>query len=146
MQYTKDDYDAWNERKYQIHSTAHHKFVKVRRVCLVESGLNAGTEQNGNIDRDNDSFLRFYIILKVFNEKGFWGVPMTTATLTESSNVHLVNYVVNENRLMENVVVLLKQLKYIDTKRVVEGRTNVGTISLEDFAMIVKKIKNIFPT
>ncbi len=70
-----NDFDAWNEIKKKIEQeNSTDRFPKEGEVWMSSFGKNVGYEQNGA----GDTFSRPVLIVKKFNNRMFWCVPLST--------------------------------------------------------------------
>lgn len=70
----KKEFDAWNERKKKLNDRAQAVFFHEREIWFAHLGTNIGFEQDGK----GENFGRPILIFRKFNNKVFWGVPLTT--------------------------------------------------------------------
>jgi mRNA interferase MazF len=69
------DFDNWNDLKKSIHNDDKGLTIfQERDVWWCSIGLNIGHEQDGK----GDYFNRPVLVIKKFNNRLFWGVPLTT--------------------------------------------------------------------
>ena len=65
-------FDEWNIFKKRINVRNNQIFFHEREIWFVHLGKNVGHEQDGGSE-----FLRPVIILKKFNQRLFWGIPLS---------------------------------------------------------------------
>lgn len=99
------DFDRWNKTKKKISSKQHFP-VKLGDVHWCSLGLNIGFEQDG----DNENFQRPVIILKKFSSSFVLVAPITTRN-------HVGDWYLDINILNQRRLVILNQIKPVDTKR-----------------------------
>jgi mRNA interferase MazF len=70
------EFDRWNTIKKKIDSskTAHEFFPKIGEVWMMSLGINIGYEQDGS----GDNFSRPALVVKKFNNKIYWIVPLSS--------------------------------------------------------------------
>lgn len=69
------DFDTWNKKKKHIESNAYeHLTFHEREIWWCSIGHNIGDEQDGK----NKLFERPVLVIKKFNDKICWTVPMST--------------------------------------------------------------------
>lgn len=123
-------YDIWNEEKKILHNKEHNKIIfHEREVWWCSIGKNLGDEQDGK----NKLFERPVLIVKKFNSKIAWVVPLTSQ---EKDGKYYYAFPFNGR----NQVALLSQLKLISTKRM---RRIISGIRYCDFWEIRKKLKEL---
>lgn len=72
----KHNFDNWNILKKKIDGTHEepNKYPKEGEVWMSNVGKNIGFEQNGA----GETFSRPILIVKKFNNRMFWGIPLST--------------------------------------------------------------------
>ena len=69
------DFDSWNEEKKSLENVGHDILAfHEREIWWCSIGINLGDEQDGK----NELFERPVLILKKFNNKVAWVLPMST--------------------------------------------------------------------
>lgn len=68
------DFINWIQYKIIIHNKPQLVSFKEREIWWCSIGINVGTEQDGK----NQKFNRPVLIVKKFNNRQFWGIPLTT--------------------------------------------------------------------
>lgn len=103
------DFDKWNNLKKTIDSNKDEsqKFPKEGEIWMSNLGENIGFEQNGS----GDNFSRPVLIIKKFNNKMFWAVPLSTK---QKKFDFYFNYIDVNN---QKVSAILAQMKLISVKR-----------------------------
>ncbi len=119
------DFDVWNVRKKEIDESAEIVFHE-REIWWSSIGINVGDEQDGK----NDFFERPVLIIKKFNNKLAWVLPMSTKK-KEGVYYHPLAYSETSN------IVLLSQLRVISSKRF---RRYVRKLSRGEFKKIKEKL------
>ncbi len=121
------DFDNWNKEKKILESTANETLVfHEREIWWCSIGLNVGDEQDGK----NDYFERPVLVIRKFNKKVAWVLPMSTKCKT-GIYYHNLEY---EGQIFS---VLLSQLKLISVKRF---KRQIRKISPHQFSLIQNKI------
>lgn len=102
------DYDLWNALKKSIQSKPDASlFPKESEVWMVILGKNLGYEQNGI----GDNFSRPVLVIKKFNNKMFWCIPLSTK---QKNFDFYFNFMDQDNK---KVSLILAQLKLMSIKR-----------------------------
>lgn len=121
------DFDNWNKEKKVLESTAKEILsFHEREILWCSIGLNLGDEQDGK----NDYFERPVLVIRKFNKKVAWVLPMSTKFKT-GIYYHNLEY---EGQMFS---VLLSQLKLISVKRF---KRQIRKISPHQFSLIQDKI------
>lgn len=126
----KDDFDTWNAIKKDIseESSVNRRNIPRREDVWVSIlGKNIGFEQNGI----GDYFLRPVLIVKKFNNKMFWVVPLSRK---QKDLDFYVNYTDQSGR---EVSAIVSQLKLISINRF---KRKLYTIESEVFTQVINKI------
>ncbi len=120
-------FDIWNFEKKKLESSGHEELVfHEREIWWCSIGINLGDEQDGK----NEFFERPVLILKKFNKKVAWILPMSTKA-KEGVYYHSLNY---DGRIFS---VILSQLRLVSVKRF---RRFLRKISPAQFEMVREKI------
>ncbi len=93
-------------------------------------GLNIGVEEDGK----NNNFERPVLIIKKFNEKMMFCIPLTTQV---KESKYMAIYELKGLKYGAK----LSQMKLIDSKRLIR---KVDVLDLEQFKFIIKSLKSIF--
>ncbi len=127
------DFDLWNKVKKKIDNKYVEEtlFIKEGEVWMMNMGLNIGYEQNGN----GENFSRPGLIIKKFNRKMFWAIPLST----KQKNFDF--YYNFRDPLHKNVSLILAQIKLCSVKRLQRKLYDIEDSTLLD---VVNKIKDLF--
>lgn len=128
----QNDFDYWNELKKKIESEQNdpNKFPKEGEVWMSNLGKNIGFEQNGS----GNSFSRPILIIKKFNNKMFWCVPLST----KQKNLDFYfNYTDPQN---QKVSAILAQMKLISIKRLKRKMYEIDLKTLEEIKIVIKSL------
>ena len=124
------DFNKWNKLKQKLHNQNKRLYFHEREIWFCSLGANIGFEQDGK----NQNFERPILIFKKFNNKIFWGIPL-------SSQIKQGKYYFKFNFKNKDSVAILSQLKLIDGKRLVR---KFSTINKDDFFNLTSVLKNLF--
>jgi mRNA interferase MazF len=124
-------FDQWNIKKKAIDSKRRPFFYE-RQVWFCAHGLNVGSEQNGK----GKDFLRPVVIVKKFNYRTFWGIPLTSQSKTGS------HYLSMHSGSGRQSIAILHQLRLFDAKRL---KYQIGVVPKEIFILLTKNLKDIIP-
>lgn len=122
------DFDVWNEIKKKIENKPNYLAIKEREIRWARIGLNVGDEEDGK----GEIFERPIFIVKKFNNKVAWVLPMSTKQGNPKFYIK-IHYGTVES------FVILSQLKLMSVKRI---QRYVGKISPSKFISIKRKIIN----
>lgn len=125
------NFDEWNIVKKDLESnTKIITFPKEGEVWMTYYGLNIGYEQDGS----KDYFSRPILILKKFNNKMFWVVPLST------KQKRIDFYYNFTDRNGQNVSAILAQLKLISVKRMSRKMYQVDDTLLAHIKYLIIKL------
>lgn len=120
-----NEFDSWNEIKKIVdkNNEKPDRFPQEGEVWMSALGRNIGFEQNGA----GDDFARPVLIVKKFNNRMFWGVPLSTK---QKDLDFYFNYIDPDNL---HVSAILAQMRLISVKRLKRklydiSRTQLGEI------------------
>lgn len=119
-------FDQWNKTKKKISLSSKTPFFNEREIWWISVGENIGDEENGKGQR----FLRPILILKKFNSKLFYAIPLSSKI---KSNKYYVSFSFKEQKISA----IISQLRIFDGKRL---QDKMGKIPNNTF----KKLKNSF--
>jgi mRNA interferase MazF len=122
------DFDSWNIEKKQLELNGHETLsFHEREIWWCSIGFNLGDEQDGK----NELFERPVLVIKKFNNKVAWVVPMTTKQ-KEGRYYHTLEH---DGTLF---AVILSQLRLTSVRRF---RRLIRKISPYQFSLIQKKLR-----
>lgn len=125
----------WNEVKKSTDSVTFNFKIKPREVFWFKIGQNIGHEEFGK----GKEFVRPVIIIRQLTSDLFVGVPTTTSKKQDNTYFHNIHYLNKKKEEVYSVAMLL-QMKTFSKKRLL---SKMGTISKDDFDVIVEKLKEI---
>ncbi len=116
------DFDSWNNEKKNLENTGHEILsFHEREIWWCSICYNLGDEQDGK----NELFERPVLILKKFNSKICWALPMTTKQ-KEGLYYHKLEH---DGQVFS---VILSQLRLVSVKRFrryIRGRYHLSNLS-----------------
>ena len=123
------NFDTWNKEKKNLENIGHDTLAfHEREIWWCSIGFNLGDEQDGK----NELFERPILVLKKFNNKIAWVLPMS-AKPKDGIHYHSLEH---EGK---KFTVILSQLRLISVKRF---RRFVRKISPHQFSLIQDKLIN----
>ena len=120
------EFDDWNRLKQKLDSQHTVPLFKEREIWWCSLGKNIGHEENGK----NSSFKRPVVIVKKFNHRLCWAVPLTTQI---KDNKHYFHFRFKG----QDQCAMLTQMKLIDANRLTD---RMGRIGSEEFNNIKKDL------
>ena len=96
-------------------------------------GLNVGSEQDGV----SSNFERPILIIKKFNRRVLWAVPLTRTIKPGNPN-----YFVLEDKENQKSAAVLSQLRLMSSNRLIR---KIETLSDQQFEPLVQSIKRLLP-
>ena len=125
-----NDFDLWNDIKKEINELVDdpNRFPKEREVWMSSFGKNVGFEENGA----GDNFSRPVLIIKKFNNRMFWAVPLST----KQKNLNFYYNYIDPAGLSASAIIA--QLRLISVKRLDRKMYELGK---EDFLEIKERIR-----
>ncbi|HDV6579268.1 TPA: type II toxin-antitoxin system PemK/MazF family toxin [Campylobacter lari] len=125
----EDLFDEWNKVKKHIEKEK-NKIVQKQKIYWIKIGKNIG----GEIFGKGKVFARPVLVINVFYNGLFLGVPLSSKTKNKSGKLYY-KFTDDKGKLQ---VALLGQIKIFDNKRKI---TFESSIKDEDFILIKEKIK-----
>jgi len=124
------DFDSWNQEKKNLEDTGHKELVfHEGEIWWASIGINLGDEQDGK----NDLFERPILVIRKFNKKLAWVLPLSTQ---EKKGMY---YYPLEHE-GKTFTVLLSQLKMASVKRF---RRLIRKISPNQLSLIKGRVVEI---
>ncbi len=121
------NFETWNTEKTKLENFGHDTLsFHEREIWWCSIGLNLGDEQDGK----NELFERPVLVLKKFNNKLAWVLPMST----KQKNGKYYHNLEHDGKIFS---VILSQLRLISTKRF---HRLVRKISPNQFLLIKNKL------
>ncbi|MFT5179854.1 MAG: mRNA-degrading endonuclease toxin of MazEF toxin-antitoxin module [Candidatus Paceibacteria bacterium] len=124
----KKDFDKWNKLKKKINSNEGGlPLFSEREVRWCHLGVNVGHEQDGS-----EGFKRPVLIVRKFNYRLFWGVPLSLKIKKDNPHYHRFTFQEQE------ISAILSQMRPLDADRLGEV---IGRISRGKFQEIRTLLK-----
>jgi mRNA interferase MazF len=127
------DFDRWNEQKKGVQARSDRKLFHEREIWWCALGVNVGSEQDGVRDR----FERPVLVVKNFNGKVLWILPLTR-TYRARSPYHLII----EETARGPSVAIISQLRLISSKRLIRKMRTMGA---EQFKSVLRALNTVLP-
>lgn len=126
------NFDTWNHEKKHIDALPYERFhFHEREIWWASLGLNVGDEQDGK----NELFERPVLILKKFNNRVIWILPLTT----QNKNGPYY-YPLKDPGISKASFVILSQMRLISAKRL---QRRMGRISFSQLSKIQNKLTRL---
>lgn len=125
------EFDRWNDikKRLEIRDVSPALLPRRREVWMCSMGENLGFEQSGS----GDNFSRPFLVIKKFNNKMFWGVPLS------SKQKDLDFYYNFTDPSGQKVSVILAQMRLVSVKRF---QRILYELPARDFDEIRSRLKN----
>lgn len=120
------DFDNWNIYKKSLDNANTIQHFSEREIWWTSIGMNLGQEQDGK----NKKFNRPVLVLKKFNNRLFWGIPLSSNT---KENPYYCYFTFKNNQQSA----MLSQMRLFDAIRITE---RMGKLSENDFESIKKSL------
>lgn len=124
------DFDHWNKVKKEVQKLEKQRLFKERDIWWCSIGVNVGHETDGKSKEYN----RPVLIVKKFNQRLFWGVPLSSKL---KNNKHYKEF----EFLGKAQSAMLTQMRLMDAKRLNE---RMGRLARTPFLEIKTHLKNYF--
>ena len=133
----KKDFVKWHHKKEILNNIQQSPFFHEREIWFCYLGANVGFEQDGS-ERE---FMRPVVVIRKFNKKIFWAMPLTKSSKVLDDRIapyYFEFYFIQDIRSLA----VLSQIRLIDARRL---SRHIGTMSEQDFAGLMKKLKALPP-
>ncbi len=125
------DFFGWHELKSELDAKGSLPTFKPREIWWCCIGINVGHEENGK----GRMFHRPVLIIKKFNHRLFWGIPLSTK---RKNKPHYHNF----KFLGRAQSAMLTHLRLYDSQRLMD---KMGRLAEAEFRTISKKLKGYLP-
>lgn len=123
------DFKTWHELKAGINDSTRLPSFSEREIWWCSIGANVGHEEDGK----GLYFRRPVLIIRKFNQRIFWGVPLTTQ-IKDKHYYHRIFFQDKEQ------CVMLSQLRLWEGKRLDK---RMGKLDIEQLIAIKEKLKSM---
>jgi len=127
------DFDKWNEIKKSSHNNGDIIKFQHRHIIFMKIGANIGYEQDGK----GKDFLRPVLVYKKFNNRVFYGIPLTSKIKNDKFHFEF------EYKKGKRSFAILSQLRLFDIKR---AKYYDGKISKNQFKKLEEKFLKLIYT
>lgn len=128
------DFEGWLPVKEQINNEEKAPTFKEREIWWCSIGINVGYEMDGK----NRHYNRPVLIVRKFNTRLFWGVPLTTQ-VKDNPYYFLLDYQGKDGNPRKRCV-MLSHLRLYDSKRL---HDKMGRLSHQDFENVRDALRNL---
>lgn len=131
MTYYKD-FENWHSLKQTINADERIPTFRKREIWWCSTGVNVGVEQDGK----NKLFDRPVLVVRKFNKRLFWGVPLTTQIkdFPFHFSIHFKAHKEPESRERQAI---LSQLRAYDASRLTR---QLGKLSETQFEALIQAL------
>ena len=123
-------FNEWNKLKIQLDRNHNLPTFQEREIWWCSIGLNIGHEQDGK----NNLYNRPVLVVRKFNKKVFWGVPLTTKI--KKNNRYYIQITFHHRPQCA----IISQMRLWDGKRLTN---KMGQLPEKQFENIRSSIKNL---
>jgi mRNA interferase MazF len=130
----RKDFEGWSTLKQELDNRqrASVPTIKEREIWWCSIGINVGDEEDGH----NELYNRPVLIVRKFNARIFWGVPITTQM---KAHPHYFPIDLKGNKRC----VMLSHLRLYDTKRLLSRKSKMGKLSPKQFEVVKGALKEL---
>ncbi len=128
----RKEFDKWNEKKKKTDrcTTGGNLYVSLREVWWCSVGVNVGSE----IDGKNENFERPILVVRIFSQDGFLGIPLTSK---DKGHRYAVPVCHEKGMSFANT----SQLRLFSKKRMLR---KIGMVDVGDFKKVLSALKSLF--
>jgi mRNA-degrading endonuclease toxin of MazEF toxin-antitoxin module len=119
----------WIYVKYLLNSKQNHATVRDRQIYWCSLGYNVGHEENGK----GNKYRRPVLVFKKFNDRLFWGIPMTTKV---KDNKYYIKVKVGE---LEECA-MISQMRIMDANRIIEPMERILPEEFEKVKIAIQEL------
>lgn len=129
------DFIDWHALKEWLHDHHNAPTFHEREIWWCHIGMNVGIEQDGK----DKPFHRPVLVLRKFNKRLFWGVPLTSK-LKEFPFYFPIHFQARHENEVHERQAILSQLRAYDSKRLTRFMARIGK---EQFGEILAAVQEI---
>jgi mRNA interferase MazF len=129
------DFQGWHKHKQEIHKSSHLPTFNEREIWWCSTGINVGVEQDGK----NMLYERPVLIVRKFNRRLFWGVPITTR-LKEFPFHHPIHYQGENDTARKERRAVLSQMRAYDSVRLTRPMAKLGHQQFDEIIRLLTGI------
>lgn len=127
--YMEKDFTGWSRLKAEIQSDYNAPIFQQREIWWCAIGVNIGHEEDGK----GECYSRPVLIVRKFNSRIFWGVPLTTQ-IKNNPYYYQIHFKGREQ------CVMLSQLRIWEARRLTD---KMGQLATDHFKEILKELRKI---
>ena len=129
------DFESWHEVKAELQLRKNIPTFRNREIWWCSLGVNIGDEEDGK----GKKFNRPVLILRKFNNKIFWGVPLTTK-IKENPHYYKIDIPtkIGDKEQLVTQCIMLSHLRLWDSKRLTH---KMSQLSMKQFNDIRESLK-----
>ena len=125
------DFANWHKIKSGLQKNKSSATFKDREIWWCSVGANVGDEEDGK----GVNFRRPVLVVRKFNKRIFWGLPLTTQ-VKEKPHYHKIHF-------KDNIqCVMITQLKLYDSKRL---SVKIGQLTISQAKEIRRVLRELIP-
>lgn len=130
----KKDFNGWANLKEKIDTDSPVPTFKEREIWWCSIGVNVGHE----VDGKNNFYNRPVLVVRKFNARMFWGVPLTTKVKDNPFyfQIHFKGHEAVERKRC----VMLSHLRLYDSKRL---HDKMGWLARDEFTAVKNALKGL---
>jgi len=129
------DFKGWIPIKEKIHNEAKFPTFNKREIWWCSTGINVGYEQDGK----NILCERPVLIVRKFNKRLFWGLPITSK-IKEHPYYHSIFYKGPSDNESKERRIILSQLRVYDSSRLSRHIVKLAEPQFDDIRNMLKSI------
>lgn len=134
MTYIKD-FDGWHPIKKDVNERSGIPTFKQREIWWCSTGVNVGVEQDGK----NEHFERPVLIVRKFNRRLFWGIPLSTQ-IKEFPHHFVLEFKARKETEARARSFIISQMRALDSSRLTRP---LGKLAPEPFQLIMNEVKGV---
>ncbi len=123
------DFENWHKIKDGLQKNKGTASFKEREIWWCSVGVNVGDEEDGK----GINFRRPVLVVRKFNKKIFWGVPLTTQ-VKDKVHYHKIHF------KEQTQCVMVTQLKLYDSKRLTSQMGKLTKEQLHEIRNVLSKL------
>lgn len=129
------DFQSWHLTKKKINERNSMPTFRCREIWWCSMGINIGVEQDGK----NHNHERPVLIVRKFNKRLFWGIPLSTQ-IKDFPHYLTIEFKATKEKESKKRSFIISQMRAFDSLRLTRP---LGKLTPQQFQFIVDQVKGL---
>ena len=128
------DFEGWGSAKKIANNRNAPPTFKKREIWWCSTGVNIGVEQDGK----NEQFERPVLVVRKFNKRLFWGIPLSTK-IKDFPYYLTLSFKATKEKESKDRSFIISQMRAYDSLRLTRP---LGKLTSKQFEIVTDEVKN----